>query len=103
MIKLLFNNGKAMVEFTIDGTDVTIKDLLTEQEFKATKKGLTGQSKYLKNQIKLRRQKGEKYFKEMKEDLAKFCSFNSEEEVEEDIMTDYVKKRVWTLVDKKIV
>ena len=35
---LLFNSGKSMVEFTIDGTDVTIKDLVTQVEFKAIKK-----------------------------------------------------------------
>jgi len=102
MIKLLFNNGKSMVKFTIDGTDVTIKDLVTKQEFKATKKVLKEQSKYLKNQLKLRRQKGEKYYKEMNEDLKKFCSFNTQEEVEEDIMNDYVKKRGWTLVERKV-
>ena len=91
-----------MVEFTIDGTDVTIKDLITQHEFKATKKILTEQSKYLKNQLKLRRQKGEKYYKQMNEDLKKFCSFNSQEEVEEDIMNDYVKKRGWTLISRKV-
>lgn len=101
MIKLLFNNGKSMVEFTIKGTDVTIKDLVTQQEFKATKKVLKEQAKYLKNQLKIRRQKGEKYYKQMNEDLKKYCSFNSQEEVELDIMDDYVKKRGWTLVKKK--
>ncbi len=100
MIKLLFNNGKSMVEFTIEGTDVTLKDLVTQQEFKATKEILKDQAKYLKNQLKLRRQKGEKYYREMNEDLKEFCSFNSEEEVEEDIMKDYVGKRGWTLVKR---
>ena len=100
MIKLLFNNGKSMVEFTIEGTDVIIKDLVTGQEFKATKKVLKEQAKYLKNQLKIRRQKGEKYYKQMNEDLKKYCSFNTEDEIEEDIMNDYVKKRGWTLVQK---
>ncbi len=102
MIKLLFNNGKSMVEFTIDGTDVTIKDLVTQHEFKATKEILKEQSKYIKNQLKLKRQKGEKYYKEMNNDLKKFCSFNSEDEVEQDIMEDYHKKRGWTLVSREI-
>lgn len=102
MIKLLFNNGKSLVEFTIVGTDVTIKDLVTETEFKATKEVLKDQASYLKNQLKLRRQKGEKYYKEMNEDLEKYCSFETEEDIEEDIMEDYVKKRGWSLVDKQI-
>jgi len=100
MIELTLDNGKAVMRFTIEGTSVLIKDLVTGQEFKAEKEMFSTQAKEKRSQMELRRKKGEKFYKEWKDDLKKYCSFNSESEVEEDIMKDFVKDKGWRIINR---
>ncbi len=102
MIKLVFDNGKGVIEFTIDGTSVLIKDMVSKQETKVDKDMFSTQAKTKKSQSHLRRKKGEKFFRLWGEDLKKFCSFDTEEEIEEDIMNDFVKRKGWKLINREV-
>jgi len=101
MIKLKLDNGKAVIEFTIEGTSVLIKDLVTGQEFKADKETFSNQARARRSQMELRRKKGEKFYKEWKDDLKKYCSFDTEKEVEEDIIKDFVKAKGWRIINRE--
>jgi len=101
MIKLVFDNGKGVIEFHIDGTSILIKDMVSGQEFKANKEMFSTQAKTNRSQIELRRKKGEKFYKLWGEDLKKFCSFDTEKEIEQDIMKDFVEDRGWKLLKRE--
>ena len=100
MIKLTLDNGKAVMEFTITKTSLLIKDLVSGQEFKADKKLFGNQAKSSRANMELRRKKGEKFFNLWKDDLKKYCSFNTEQEIEEDITKDFIKDRGWRLINR---
>ena len=100
MIFLVLGNGKSVIEFTIDGTSVSIKDAVSGHEFKATKEIFMDQAKEEKAKTLLRRKRGEKFFQLWFGDMKKFCSFNTEEEIEEDIIKDYIHDKGWTLIKR---
>lgn len=101
MIKIKLDNGKSIIEFTIDKTSLTIKDLVSGEEFKANKDVFGKQGKSSRARMELRRKKGEKFYRLWVEDLEKYCKFETEEEIEEDITKDFIKDRGWRLVERQ--
>ena len=101
MIFLVLGSGKSIIEFIIDGTSLLIKDTVSGHEFKATKEIFMDQAKEEKEKTILRRNKGEKFLQLWFGDMKKFCSFNTEEEIEEDIIKDYIHDKGWTLIKRK--
>ncbi len=100
MIILVLGSGKSIIEFKIDGTSVNIKDTVSGQEFKGTRKIFQDQLKEQKYKQVLRRKKGEKFMELWVEDMKKFCSFDTEEEIEEDIIKDFIHDRGWSLIKR---
>lgn len=101
MIKLKLDNGKSVMEFTIDSTSLIIKDLISGEEFKADKKVFGDQGKSNRARTELRRKKGEKFYNLWIGDLKKYCSFETEEEIEEDITKDFIRNKGWRLVSRQ--
>ncbi len=100
MIKLKLDSGKSVIEFTIDNTFLIIKDLISGEEFKADKKLFGAQGKSNRARTELRRKRGEKFYNLWIGDLKKYCSFETEEEIEEDITKDFIKDRGWRIVSR---
>lgn len=99
MKELLFDNGKDIVKFLVNGAEVKISVGSTNQIFIANAKTFEDAATNKRSLIELRRSKGEKFYQEWKKDMDKFKSFVSEEQVVDDIMEDFQKKRGWKLIE----
>lgn len=103
MIFLVLSNNKSIMEFRIEGTSILIKDAISGYEFKASKEIFESQAKQLKSRTALRRKKGEKFLRLWDKDLKKYCSFNTEEEIEEDIIKDFIQDRGWKILKREVI
>ncbi len=100
MKEITFDNGKDLITFYVDGTEVKIFSSNTEGVFVANAKTFHMEMKSQKNLLILRRSKGEKFYQQWLDDLNKFTKFSTEKEVVDDIMEDFHKKRGWRIVNK---
>ncbi len=100
-MEIVFDTGKGLLKFKVNGTVVVIEDIVTGGLTHITPQ--TFEEKIQSNNAasRLRRKKGEKYFAEWKKDLEKYKSFTTEEEIVEDIMNDFHKKRGLAIISKK--
>lgn len=92
------DTGKDIITFVINGITVDISSSSGTTNFTANPKTFEEQAKQERNLMILRRKKGESFYQMWKDDLEKFSKFNTEEEIVEDIMNDFHKKRGWRLV-----
>ncbi len=100
MKTIVMDTGKDVVTFKVSGTEVRITASMIPTEFVANPKTFKDQANTERNLKILRRSKGEKFYWEWKGDLEKFGAFKTEEEIVEDIMEDFHKKRGWRLLNE---
>ncbi|KKN20294.1 hypothetical protein LCGC14_0937060 [marine sediment metagenome] len=101
-MKIIFDTGKDIITFNVDGITVNIISSSGTTDFIANPKTFEDQAKQKRNLMLLRRKKGEKFYLMWKEDLEKFSKFTTEDEIVEDIMDDFHKKRGWRLIKNGI-
>ncbi len=102
MKEIVFDTGKDIVKFKVDGVRVEIESSSTPQKFIANPETFEEQSNNKRALMEIRRKKGEKFYQEWRADMEKFSSFTTEEEVVDDIMNDFHKKRGWRLISNDI-
>lgn len=100
MKKLVFDTGKDIVTFRVNGTTLYIKNEADGVEACFNPVTFEDQKKSKKAMMILRRKKGEKWFGEWRRDYDKYMGFSSEEDIIEDIMADFHKAKGWRLLSE---
>lgn len=98
MKQIIMDTGKDIITFDVDGINCKISSSSSLGIFNCNPQTFKEQGDNKKYLRILRRNKGEKFFNEWRKDMQIYSTFKNEEDIVNDIITDFHKKRGYRII-----